>query len=70
MLILCDKFKSIQSHGKCLADLCGALHCDFVMNSKSSRSKCNPAAVAKNRHLCEVVSTSIIAGVLDSHVLF
>ncbi|KAH9776625.1 C2H2-type domain-containing protein [Citrus sinensis] len=41
------------SHGKCLADLCGALHCDFMMNSKSSRSKCNPAAVAKNRHLCE-----------------
>lgn len=70
MLILCDKFKSIQSHGKCLADLCGALHCDFMMNSKSSRSKCNPAAVVKNRHLCEVVSTSIIAGILDSHVLF
>ncbi|KAJ1413256.1 Zinc finger C2H2-type [Sesbania bispinosa] len=41
------------SHGKCLADLCGALHCDAVMNSKSSRSKCNPAAAARNRHLCE-----------------
>uniref|UniRef100_A0A2C9UJA4 C2H2-type domain-containing protein n=1 Tax=Manihot esculenta TaxID=3983 RepID=A0A2C9UJA4_MANES len=41
------------SEGKCLADLCGALHCDFVMNSKSPRTKCNPAAVAKNRHLCE-----------------
>ncbi|CAL0330108.1 unnamed protein product [Lupinus luteus] len=39
--------------GKCLADLCGALHCDAVMTSKSSRSKCNPAAAAKNRHLCE-----------------
>ncbi|KAK9198177.1 hypothetical protein WN944_013360 [Citrus x changshan-huyou] len=46
------------SHGKCLADLCGALHCDFVMNSKSSRSKCNPAAVAKNRHLCESLANS------------
>ncbi|KAH9776628.1 C2H2-type domain-containing protein [Citrus sinensis] len=46
-------FNCVMSHGKCLADLCGALHCDFMMNSKSSRSKCNPAAVAKNRHLCE-----------------
>ncbi|KAG4383435.1 hypothetical protein AAZX31_13G070100 [Glycine max] len=41
------------SHGKCLGDLCGALHCDAVMNFKSSRSKCNPAAAARNRHLCE-----------------
>ncbi|XVE56652.1 hypothetical protein DITRI_Ditri04bG0027800 [Diplodiscus trichospermus] len=41
------------NHSKCLADLCGALHCDFVMNSKSLRAKCNPAAVARNRHLCE-----------------
>ncbi|KAL5814967.1 hypothetical protein ACOSQ3_025766 [Xanthoceras sorbifolium] len=46
------------SHSKCLADLCGALHCDFVMNSKSSKSKCNPAAVARNRHLCESVANS------------
>lgn len=37
-----------------MADLCGALHCDAVTNSKSSRSKCNPAAAARNRHLCEV----------------
>ncbi|KAG4970001.1 hypothetical protein JHK82_035696 [Glycine max] len=42
-----------ESHGKCLGDLCGALHCDAVMNFKSSRSKCNPAAAARNRHLCE-----------------
>ncbi|XP_027186776.1 uncharacterized protein [Cicer arietinum] len=41
------------SDDKCLADLCGALHCDAVMNSKSSRNKCNPAAAARNRHLCE-----------------
>lgn len=46
------------SRSKCLADLCGALHCDFMMNSKSSRSKCNPAAVAKNRHLCESLANS------------
>ncbi|XP_010696189.1 uncharacterized protein LOC104908737 isoform X1 [Beta vulgaris subsp. vulgaris] len=38
---------------KCLADLCGALHCDHVLNSKSTRIKCNPAAAARNRHLCE-----------------
>ncbi|KAI3454967.1 hypothetical protein Pfo_011630 [Paulownia fortunei] len=42
------------SHGKCLADLCGALHCDFVLNSQSRKTKCNPAAAARNRHLCEV----------------
>ncbi|KAJ4712504.1 C2H2-like zinc finger protein [Melia azedarach] len=46
------------SHSKCLADLCGALHCDFVMKSKSSKSKCNPAAVARNRHLCESFANS------------
>ncbi|XP_013584765.1 PREDICTED: uncharacterized protein LOC106293642 [Brassica oleracea var. oleracea] len=34
---------------KCLADLCGALHCDFVLSSKKAKSKCNPAAAAKNR---------------------
>ncbi|CAN8251797.1 unnamed protein product [Cochlearia groenlandica] len=44
---------------KCLADLCGALHCDFVLSSsKKAKSKCNPAAVAKNRHLCESVANS------------
>lgn len=41
---------------KCLADLCGALHCDHVLSSKSPRAKCNPAAAARNRHLCEVAS--------------
>lgn len=41
------------SQGKCLADLCGALHCDFMMNSKLPKTKCNPAAAARNRHLCE-----------------
>lgn len=44
----------LQTDTKCLADLCGALHCDFVLSSKKPKSKCNPAAVAKNRHLCEV----------------
>ncbi|KAK7373065.1 hypothetical protein VNO80_06461 [Phaseolus coccineus] len=41
------------THGKCLADLCGAMHCDAVMNFRSSRSKCNMAAASRNRHLCE-----------------
>lgn len=44
----------MQSHSKCLADLCGALHCDVIMNTKSTKTKCNPAATARNRHLCEV----------------
>ncbi|XP_051148096.1 uncharacterized protein LOC127263152 [Andrographis paniculata] len=46
------------SHSKCLADLCGALHCDFVMNSQSPKTKCNPAAAARNRHLCEDLANS------------
>ncbi|KAH9614039.1 hypothetical protein KSS87_004275, partial [Heliosperma pusillum] len=49
--------------GKCLADLCGALHCDHVLNSRASKSKCNPAAAARNRHLCEV---KILADISDS----
>lgn len=45
----------LQNSSKCLADLCGALHCDRVMKIKSTKAKCSPAAVARNRHLCEVV---------------
>ncbi|KAM7480120.1 hypothetical protein LguiA_028333 [Lonicera macranthoides] len=46
------------SHSKCLADYCGALHCDHVINSKSHKTKCNPAAASKNRHLCEGLADS------------
>ncbi|KAK9117427.1 hypothetical protein Sjap_016374 [Stephania japonica] len=46
------------SHGKCLADLCGALHCDLVIDSKLRKTKCNPAAASKNRHLCESLAGS------------
>ncbi|XVF08765.1 hypothetical protein REPUB_Repub07fG0031100 [Reevesia pubescens] len=46
------------NQSKCLADLCGALHCDFVMNSKMLKVKCNPAAVARNRHFCESLADS------------
>lgn len=41
------------NHSKCVADVCGALHCDLVMEIKSKKTKCNPAAAARNRHLCE-----------------
>ncbi|CAN6448978.1 unnamed protein product [Victoria cruziana] len=42
-----------DSQGRCLADLCGALHCDLVRNSMLQKTKCNPASAARNRHLCE-----------------
>ncbi|KAM2923722.1 hypothetical protein COP2_039919 [Malus domestica] len=48
----------MPSGSKCLADLCGALHCDAVMNTKSSKTKCNPASVARNHHLCEGLANS------------
>ncbi|KAL8111589.1 uncharacterized protein LOC141667244 [Apium graveolens] len=41
------------SHSKCLADLCGALHCDLVTDFKSRKARCNPSASARNKHLCE-----------------
>ncbi|CAL0310888.1 unnamed protein product [Lupinus luteus] len=46
------------THGRCLADVCGALHCDHEINSGSKKSKCNPAAVAKNKHMCESLADS------------
>ncbi|KAF7831353.1 zinc finger protein [Senna tora] len=46
------------SQRKCLADVCGALHCDFIVNSGSKKSKCNPAAAARNKHLCESLADS------------
>lgn len=46
------------SNSKCLADLCGALHCDTILSSKPPKTKCNPAAAARNRHLCESLATS------------
>lgn len=49
-----------QSNGKCLADLCGALHCDLKMIPAPRKKKCNPAAASKNRHLCEVAFLSIL----------
>jgi len=48
----------LQSANRCLADFCGALHCDYVdglSNSKWKKTTCKPAVVDRNRHLCEVI---------------
>ncbi|KAK8959051.1 hypothetical protein KSP40_PGU011017 [Platanthera guangdongensis] len=47
-----------DSQGRCMADLCGALHCDLVADSKKFKPKCNPAASARNRHICESLADS------------
>ncbi|XP_057479106.1 uncharacterized protein LOC130766452 [Actinidia eriantha] len=48
------------NQSKCLADVCGALHCDLVMdtNLKFRKTKCNTAAAARNHHLCESLADS------------
>ncbi|GMY13187.1 hypothetical protein FCV25MIE_08426 [Fagus crenata] len=46
------------SHSRCLGDVCGALHCDLVMDSTPQKTKCNPAAAARNQHLCESLADS------------
>ncbi|XP_062102896.1 uncharacterized protein LOC133813878 [Humulus lupulus] len=45
------------THGKCLADVCGALHCDLHIGMPQ-KTKCNPAASARNKHLCESLADS------------
>ncbi|XP_072960569.1 uncharacterized protein [Typha angustifolia] len=47
-----------DSEGRCLADLCGAVHCDQMIESKKTKTKCNPAAAARNRHRCESLADS------------
>ncbi|KAK2387199.1 zinc finger (C2H2 type) family protein [Trifolium repens] len=46
------------NESRCLADICGALHCDHEINSGTKKSKCNPAAAARNKHLCETLADS------------
>ncbi|XP_021299225.1 uncharacterized protein LOC110427910 [Herrania umbratica] len=46
------------SQSRCLADLCGALHCDLVTDSAPRKTKCNPAAAERNKHLCESLADS------------
>ncbi|KAJ0113574.1 hypothetical protein Patl1_02926 [Pistacia atlantica] len=48
----------IWSQGKCLADVCGALHCDLIMDSAPRKTKCNPAAASRNQHQCESLANS------------
>lgn len=45
-----------QSPNRCLADVCGALHCDYLASQIkiSKKRPCNRAAVDRNKHLCEV----------------
>ncbi|XP_022154197.1 uncharacterized protein LOC111021515 [Momordica charantia] len=56
---------------KCLADVCGALHCDRVVETVSQKSKCNPAAAARKKHMCEVLADScfpVAEGASASHL--
>ncbi|CAK9214698.1 unnamed protein product [Sphagnum troendelagicum] len=49
------------SPNRCLADLCGALHCDYfdsLSNSKRKKVTCKPAVVDRNLHLCEVLANT------------
>uniref|UniRef100_A0A0E0MKW8 C2H2-type domain-containing protein n=1 Tax=Oryza punctata TaxID=4537 RepID=A0A0E0MKW8_ORYPU len=55
-----------NSQGRCLADLCGALHCDLMLEFKKPKSKCSSSAAARNRHLCETVAFLLIKGNLPA----
>jgi hypothetical protein len=51
----------LQSANRCLADFCGALHCDYVdglSNLKWKKTTCKSAVVDRNRHLCEVLANN------------
>ncbi|KAL2641860.1 hypothetical protein R1flu_009447 [Riccia fluitans] len=48
------------SANRCLADVCGAIHCDHVANEgkAAAKKRCSRAAVIKNKHLCESLANS------------
>ncbi|KAJ7539071.1 hypothetical protein O6H91_11G076000 [Diphasiastrum complanatum] len=50
-----------MSRQNCLADVCGAIHCDY-MDSKHKKQyahrKCNPSVSRRNQHLCENLANS------------
>eukprot|EP00250_Pteridium_aquilinum_P010775 c19621_g1_i3 orf=614-1417(-) len=49
------------SRERCLADNCGALHCDYydaLIQSKHKTRKCNALASDKNLHLCQSLARS------------
>lgn len=56
----------IQSTGRCMADICGALHCDLMLEPMIRKTKCNPAAAARNRHLCEVIFEQCLSSVIPN----
>lgn len=45
---------------RCLADVCGAIHCDFFTSQIKINKKapCNQAAANRNKHLCESLANS------------
>lgn len=51
-----------KSLNMCLADACGALHCDYYNSLSTSKSQkqstCKPAVVERNRHSCEVLANT------------
>eukprot|EP00250_Pteridium_aquilinum_P010774 c19621_g1_i2 orf=614-1207(-) len=50
-----------ESRERCLADNCGALHCDYydaLIQSKHKTRKCNALASDKNLHLCQSLARS------------
>ncbi|QHN96717.1 putative mediator of RNA polymerase II transcription subunit 26c [Arachis hypogaea] len=53
-----DVLPAHKNQSQCLVDLCGALHCDIEINFGLKKSKCNPAAAARNKHLCESLADS------------
>lgn len=49
------------SRDRCMADLCGALHCDYynaLSQSKHKQRKCNQNVADRNKHLCESLANS------------
>lgn len=53
----------MQKGTVCLADLCGALHCDYydsMLTSKHKKATCKPAVADRNRHACEVGETPYV----------
>ncbi|ONK57590.1 uncharacterized protein A4U43_C09F2050 [Asparagus officinalis] len=61
-----DMFREQEQHKihvdtnewRCGFYLCGALHCGVIAETRKTKNKCNPAATAKNRHLCESLADS------------
>jgi hypothetical protein len=50
------------SSNRCLADACGAMHCDYFnslsIEPKTQTATCKAAVVDKNRHSCEILANT------------